>query len=86
MAAPIQPLLKSYLKFIARCEAKGYVLAAYNCPKCGQLTHTTQPAEQGRSWDSLTACPYCNELYLKTVYAGGRVRIDVIPEDSKEAA
>lgn len=57
-------LKEEHQTYIARLRAAGKQIVAYQCPHCCELIETLA-APKGQVWDSVSACPDCNELHMK---------------------
>lgn len=57
-------LNQEYLAYIAKVRARGDELVQYKCPDCKEQIET-RAAPMGEQWDTLAACPHCNELHMK---------------------
>lgn len=54
---------QQYLRHLQQLRAEGRRLIAFACPCCGQSIETGA-AVPGESWDTLTDCPHCGEVFL----------------------
>lgn len=64
----LQGLKEQHEAHIAGVIASGGRVLEYTTPCCGKPL-TTQAPIRGETWDSLTACPYCDGLFMKVVTA-----------------
>lgn len=65
---------KSWLSKIKRSPRARY-LVCFHCPDCHKAIHTLKPM-RGSTWDSMSACPYCDALFFKRVDSKGAVSIE----------
>lgn len=62
--ANFRELLKSHKDYLDRCRTGGARVLAFRTPCCGVTMETVVP-KNGETWDSLTTCPYCGDLFMK---------------------
>lgn len=56
--------MHQYQDYIAKLQTMGKQIASYECPECkGEIK--TQAAPAGEVWDTLSACPHCDEMHIK---------------------
>jgi ssDNA-binding Zn-finger/Zn-ribbon topoisomerase 1 len=58
-------LKQQYENYIARLRARGDEITNYECPDCGGVIDT-KAAPEGESWDTLSTCPHCEALHMKS--------------------
>lgn len=59
-------LKDKYLSYIKRAEERLAPLISFQCPKCSE-TIKTLAAPKGETWDSLSTCPFCEQVFIKRV-------------------
>lgn len=57
-------LKQKHDEFIAKVKATGAKTLIYTAPCCGKSIED-RAAPKGDKWDTLSTCPYCNEIYMK---------------------
>ena len=64
MKMKIVNMLKQHEEYISKYKSKGGQVLTYKTPCCKKLLESPKPSA-GEQWDSLTRCPYCDEIFMK---------------------
>lgn len=78
-AGYLAKLLKAHGKYMAKVRASGGTVVAYQTPCCKKELESQVPKDDA-TWDTLSTCPYCGELYMKITSRNG-VATYTLPDD-----
>lgn len=59
-------LRRRHEAYMIAWRQSGKETRTYDTPCCGKELETTAPSN-GETWDSLTTCPWCGDLHMKSV-------------------
>jgi hypothetical protein len=65
-ARKLSTLRRQHDAYIAGVIAKGGHVLTFDTPCCDEPMTTTAP-RTSETWDSLTTCPHCGEMFMKIV-------------------